>query len=39
MCDRVRRTREHCKTDMRMAACIVALDRIHTVYNQRGVFP
>jgi glutamate dehydrogenase (NAD(P)+) len=39
MCDRVRRTRERYKTDMRMAAYIVALDRIRTVYNQRGIFP
>jgi glutamate dehydrogenase (NAD(P)+) len=39
MCDRVRRTRERYQTDMRMAAYIVALDRIRTVYNQRGIFP
>ncbi|HEY3245489.1 MAG TPA: Glu/Leu/Phe/Val dehydrogenase [Phycisphaerae bacterium] len=39
MCDRVSRTREKYKTDVRMAAYIVALDRIRTVYNQRGIFP
>ncbi len=39
MCERVVATRAQYKTDMRMAAYVTALERIRTVYNQRGIFP
>ena len=36
---RVRDTAKKCKTDWRTAAYIVALQRLETVYKERGIFP
>ena len=36
---RVRDAMRHYETDWRMAAYIVALDRLQTVYRERGIFP
>ncbi len=39
MCERVRSARQRYKCDLRSAAYAVALERIGTVYKQRGIFP